>query len=312
MSFVYKGLKARYERHIVTQEEVDHQIEQLQQRNPRVAVVKDRATQRGDEVVLDYAGYCDGVQFQGGTAENQTLVLGSGAFIPGFEEQLLDKVPEEPIVVNVKFPEEYHAKELAGKDAQFHCTIHEIHVKTTYELDDIFAQEIGGCYTFDEFRQKLGEAMQDYTDQRGEMDLKDRLLRQAAETLALEISEEELQKAVDEQMQTLKAQLAQKGLSIEMYCQFMGTTEDALKEDAKPAAEQELRTRAAVEEIVRLENLTAEEEDIAEVCNAICRQNHMTMEELKPHYDEEMQAMVVRSVLTKKAMDLIREAAEVG
>ena len=130
MDFTYKGLKAQLDRHIITDEEVDQQIQRLQQQNPRIAVIKDRASQLGDEVVLDYAGFCDGEQFAGGTAEKQTLVLGSGMFIPGFEEQLVDKVPEEPVIVKVTFPEQYHSADLAGKDAEFHCVIHAIRIKT--------------------------------------------------------------------------------------------------------------------------------------------------------------------------------------
>jgi len=132
MSFVYKGLKAQLDRHIVTEEEINHQLQRLLQQSPRIAVIKDRPTEAGDEVVLDYAGFCDGVQFAGGTAENQTLVLGSGTFIPGFEEQLIDKVPEEPVTVHVTFPEQYHSADLAGMPAEFRCLIHEIRVKTPY------------------------------------------------------------------------------------------------------------------------------------------------------------------------------------
>ena len=128
MSFTYKGLKGRLSRHIVTGEEVDRQLQRLLQQNPRIASVTDRPTQLGDEVVLDYAGFCDGEQFPGGTAENQTLVLGSGQFIPGFEEQLVDKVVEEPVTVHVTFPQQYHAENLAGKPAEFRCTIHQIRV----------------------------------------------------------------------------------------------------------------------------------------------------------------------------------------
>ena len=224
MSFTYKGLEAQLNRHIVTDAEVDGQLQRLQQQNPRIAVIKDRATQLGDEVVLDYAGFCDGEQFAGGTAQNQTLVLGSGMFIPGFEEQLVDKVPEEPVTVQVTFPESYHAENLAGKAAEFRCTIHEIRVKTAYELDDVFAQEVGGCETFDQMRKKLAESLQEYVDQRGEMDLQDRLLQMAADTLELTITDKMLSDAQDEQMEALKAQLAQQGLTLEMYCQFMNTT----------------------------------------------------------------------------------------
>lgn len=311
MSFTYRGLKATLNRHIVTDAEIDRQMERLQQQYPRIAVIKDRPTQSGDEVVLDYAGFCDGQQFAGGTAEKQTLVLGSGTFIPGFEEQLLDKVPGEKVSVMVTFPEQYHAPELAGKEAEFRCVIHEIRVKTAYELDDVFAKEIGGCDTLEQMRKKLGESLQKYSDERGEMDLQDRLLRQAAETLALEPTEAQLSAEMDEQMNNLKAQLAQQGLSIEMYCQFMSTTEEQLREDARANAKASICTQAAIEQIVSLEGLEATEEDIGKAVALIARQNNMTLEQLKPYYDAQFEAAVVRSVLTTKVMGLIRDAAEV-
>ena len=311
MSFTYRGLKADLTKHIVTDAEVDRQIQRLQQQTPRIAVIKDRATQLGDEVVLDYAGYCDGVQFEGGTAQNQTLVLGSGMFIPGFEEQLVDKVPEEPILVQVTFPEQYHSEALAGKAAEFRCTIHEIRVKTQYELDDTFAQEVGGCYTFEEMKEQLKKSMQEYTDERGEMDLQDRLLRQAAATLDYTVDPQELEKAVTEQIANLEAQLAQQGLNLQMYCAFMKTTEEDLRKDAYPAAEAALRNYAAVDKIVELEKLEATQEEIGKALALICRQNNLTMEQLKDYYDAEFEAAVMKSVLTSKVMGLIREAADI-
>ena len=311
MEFTYRGLKAQLNKHTVTDAELDRQIQRLQQQNPRIAVIKDRPTQAGDEVVLDYAGFCEGEQFEGGTAQNQTLVLGSGMFIPGFEEQLLDKVPEEPVVVKVTFPKEYHAPNLAGKEAEFRCTIHEIRVKTQYELDDVFAQEVGGCYTFEEMRQQLRKSLQDYTDERGEMDLQDRLLRQAAATLDVTIPPEELETAVQEQLQNLEAQLAQQGLNLQMYCQFMNTTEEQLRKDAYPAAEAALRNMAAVDKIVELEQLEATQEELGEAIAIICRKNGVTVEQIKELYDEAFEKAVMRSVLTGKVMALIRDAADV-
>lgn len=311
MSFIYRGLKATLNRHIVTDAEIDRQLERLQQQYPRVAVINDRPTQQGDEVVLDYAGFCNGEQFPGGTAEKQTLVLGSGTFIPGFEEQLLDKVPGEEVWVEVTFPDAYHAKELAGKPAEFRCVIHEIRVKTPYELDDVFAKEVGGTDTFEQMREKLTQSLQSYCDERGEMDLQDRLLRQAAQTLEFNPSEAQMEAELDEQMNNLKAQLAQQGLSIEMYCSFMNTTEAQLREDARANAEASVRAQAAIELIVSLENLEATEEEIGQAVALIARQNNMTMEQLKPYYDAEFKAAVVRSVLTSKVMHLVRDAAEV-
>ena len=311
MEFVYRGLKAQLEHHTVTDEEVDRQMERLRRQNPRVATVTNRPAQLGDEVVLDYAGFCDGEQFAGGTAENQTLVLGSGMFIPGFEEQLVDRVPGEPVTVQVTFPTEYHAKELAGKAAEFHCVIHEIRVKTEHKLDDTFAKEVGRCDTFAEMRERLRASLQDYTDERGELDLRDRLIRQAAATLDFTPTEAELYAAVEEQIETLRAQLGQQGLTLEMYCQFLGSSEETLRDEARADAAQSLRIQAAVAKIAELEGLAADQEEIAEACAEICRQNHMTMEQLRPHYDAAFEAAVVRSVITRKVLALVRSAAVV-
>ena len=237
MSFTYKGLKAKLERHIITDEEVERNLNRMLQQNPRIAEITDRPTENGDEVVLDYAGFCDGEQFAGGTAQDQTLVLGSGMFIPGFEEQLLDKVPGEEVTVNVTFPKEYHAENLAGKEAQFQCKIKQIRVKTLYEMDDTFAREVGKCENMEQMREKMKQSLQSYSDERGEMDLQDSLLRQAAQTLEFTITEKMLAEAVEDQMRNLQAQLAQQGLSLQMYCQFTGSTEEQLREDAKPSAE---------------------------------------------------------------------------
>lgn len=312
MAFTYRGLKAEYDRHIVTPEEIQRQLVRLQQQNPRIAVITDRPTENGDEVVLDYAGFCDGVQFSGGTAEKQTLVLGSGSFIPGFEEQLLDKVVGEEVSVKVMFPSQYHAPDLAGKAAEFKCKIHEIRVKTAYELDDTFAREVGGCETMAEMEARMGESLQAYTDQRGEMDLQDRLLRMAADTLEFDPSEQQIEAEINEQIQNLSAQLAQQGLSLEMYCQFMSTTEEALRADARANAVASVRIQAAIELIASLENMEASKEEIGQAVAVIARQNNMTTEELKPYYDAEFEAAVVRSVLTSKVMKLIRDSAEIS
>ena len=311
MSFTYKGLKATLSKYTVTGEEIDRQIQRLREQTPRIALVEDRPTENGDEVILDYAGFCDGVQFPGGTGENQTLVLGSGMFIPGFEEQLLDKVPGEEVTVKVTFPTEYHAPELAGKDAEFKCVIHQIRIKTAYELDDTFAKEVGQCDTLEEMRQKLGQSLQKYSDERGEMDLQDRLLRQAADSLDFTATETEINEAVEQQLQNLAAQLAQRGLSLEMYCSFLNTTEETLRADVRPAAEASLRSAAAIDKVVELEKLVAEPEEIAEALALICRQNNMTMEQIKPHYNAELEQAIIHSVLTGKVMRLIRDAADI-
>ena len=311
MAFTYRGLTANFDRHIVTDSEVDQHLHRIQQQTPRITEITDRPTENGDEVVLNYAGFCDGEQFPGGTAENQTLVLGSGQFIPGFEEQLLDKVPGEEVIVKVTFPQQYHAENLAGKEAEFRCKILGVRIKSSYELNDEFAKEVGGCDTLEQMKGKLKESLQSYTDERGEMDLQDRLLQQAAATLDYTVDPNELEDAVEQQLRNMQAQLAQQGLSLDMYCSFMGITKEDLHKDTYPAAEAALRRDAAVAEIVRLENLEPTEQEIGEAIALICRQNNITVEEFKPYYDAEFEAAVKKSVLTSKVMQLIRDSATI-
>ena len=308
MEFTYRGLCAELSRHIITDEEVDRQIQRLQEQNPRIAVVKDRPTENGDEVVLNYAGFCDGVQFPGGTAEQQTLTLGSGMFIPGFEEQLIGAKVGDEVTVKVTFPQQYHSEDLAGKDAEFRCLVHEIRETSIYELGDEFAQSMG-FYTYEELREQVGESMQQYTDARGQMDLEDQLIRKVAEGFAFLPSEEMVKEAVEEQLENLKAQLAQQGLNLEMYTQFTGQSEDQMREDLRPEAVQNLRIRAAVAQIVELENIQATEEDINKALNEICAQNKITMEQLQEVYDDAFAEAVASNVKMRKAMILVRENA---
>ena len=309
MSFTYKGLEATYTRHRITDEELERQLERLRRQTPQVVPVTGRGAENGDTVELDYAGFCDGEPFAGGAAEHQSLVLGSGTFIPGFEEQLLGCRPGDKVTVRVTFPRPYHAEHLAGKAAEFRCAIHAVTRQSPHELGDGFARALG-LGSLEELRRELRKSLQDYADQRGRLDLEDRLLRQAADTLDFQPGEAELERAVEAQMETLGAQLARQNLTLEMYCQFTGKSETQLREDARPEALQALRLQAAVEEIARREQVAVTEEEVADALADICRQNHMTMEQLQGAYDEEF-AAVARSVRTRKVMALVREAAHV-
>ena len=311
MSFQYRGLKGEYEKHVVTEAEVDHRLKMLAQQNPKIIIVDNRAAQEGDEVVLDYAGFCDGVQFPGGTAEMQTLVLGSHTFIPGFEEQLIGHNVGDEVSVKVMFPAEYHAPDLAGKAAEFHCTIHQIRVKAEYQLDDEFAMEMGGCATFAEMKEQYAKAFQDYADNQSEMELQDNLLREAAKTLEYTPTDEEIEAELDTHLETLKGQLAEKGLNLEMYCQFAQTTVEQLRADARGNAVISLKIQKTIEKVVELENLVVSDEEMDAALEVICRQNNMSLDMLKPYIDEEFTAAVTRSVLMGKVMRLIRDAAEV-
>ena len=311
MSFTYLNLQGKLEHVDVTAEDIDRQLQRLLQANPRIEPVVGRAAALGDELVLDYAGFSEGVQFPGGTAEKQTLTLGSGMFIPGFEEQLVGANIGDDVTVTVTFPTEYHAPELAGKPAEFRCRVHEIRTHGTYEMDDTFAKEIGQCDTMEQMRKNMGKALQDYYNERAEQELRWQLMHQAAATVEEQPTDEELDRMVEAQMETLTAQLAQKGLTLEAYCQFAGSDEKKLREDMRPDALEAFRTQKAVEKIAQLENLTVTDEEMDAAIQRICADNHMSAEDLKPYFDNGFLTVVRQQMLRDKATEVVRRSARI-
>lgn len=311
MSFTYLNLQGKLEHVTATAEDIDRQLQRLLQANPRIIPVTGRAAALGDELVLDYAGFSEGVQFPGGTAEKQTLTLGSGMFIPGFEEQLVGTNIGDDVTVTVTFPTEYHAPELAGKNAEFRCHVHEIRTHDSYQLDDTFAKEIGQCENMEQMRENMGKALQDYYNQRAEQELRWQLMHQAAATVEEQPTDEELDRMVEAQMETLTAQLAQKGLTLEAYCQFTGSDKKKLREDMRPDALEAFRTQKAVEKIAQLENLTVTDEEMDAAIQRICADNHMSAEDLKPYFDNGFLTVVRQQMLRDKATEVVRRSARI-
>ncbi len=309
MAFTYKGLQAKLEKHLITDEEVAKHLQQLVQQSPKITEITDRPAQNGDELVLDYAGFCGGEQFAGGTAEKQTLTLGSGAFIPGFEEQLIGANIGDEVTVKVTFPEQYHAENLAGKAAEFKCKIHAIREKSAWELGDEFAKAVAGIDTLEQLKAELKANMQAYTDRQAEMELQDELLRMAADTLDATFTNDQIEKAMDEQLDAMKAQLGQSGLNLEMYCSFTGKTVEQIREETRGAAEAALRSQAAIDRIVLLEALTVEPYEFDEALAIIARQNRMTLEQLTPYRNSNFDQAVRNGVLQGKVMQFIRANA---
>lgn len=303
----YKGLRGRLERLTVSDAQVDRQIEELIEQNPQIIPVTDRPSRLDDEVVLDYSGTCDGVRFEGGTAENQVLTLGSGMFIPGFEDQLVGVRPGDAVDVRVTFPAQYHAGHLAGKDAVFHCVIHEIRQRRKYVPGDDFAREVFGLSDFEALKSRLREGMQTYADQQAREDLCIRLLNDAMADYECEVTPAQLDAAMDQQLRALEAQLARQGLTLDAYCQFTGKTRDQLREEHAPDARQAVRRQRAIAEIARAEAIQADEASVAEAIQEICRQNNLTIDQLSAHMTPEAQDAVVRNVITKKVLDRILE-----
>ena len=307
----YRGLKGTLERLIVSDRQVDRQIEQLIEQNPHRIPVTDRPSRMGDELVLDYAGYVDGEQFEGGTAENQLLVLGSDTFIPGFEAQLAGRNAGAEVDVHVVFPEQYHAAHLAGKPAVFKCKIREIRVRETYAPDDAFAREVAGLASFRELRERLREGLQAYSDRQAEADLRASLLDQLADRYGGEVTQEQLNRAADAQIKGMEAQLARQGLTLDAYCQFMSKTREQLREDCMPDARRAVIRQRIISDIARQEHIEADEESVAAAIRDLCEENGMTVEQLTHSLDEAAQNAIVRNVITEKVLERIRESAEI-
>ena len=307
----YKGLHAVREQLAVSESDIDRQIDKMIENSVRTIPVTGRKTQVDDEIVLDYAGETDGTFFDGGTAQKQTLVLGSGTFIPGFEEQLIGKDVGDDVDVTVTFPEKYHAEALAGKQAVFHCKIHEIRLRDKYKADDVFAREVGGCDSFAEFRAQVKQSMQDYIDRQSDDEVKDSLLNQLIDSFEFTPDEADVTRALDQVMENLENQLARQGLSTELYCQFMKKTYEALREEQRPVALKNLRREAVIDAIAKQEGIVPTEEAVAEMIEEICRKNRMSIKQLEPYMTPAFQAAVEKSVVTDKVLSLLMDSAEI-
>lgn len=307
----YRGLRAVREHLTVTDAQVDRQMENLLENRMKIIEVTDRPAQVDDELVLDYVGETDGNSFAGGTAQNQTLVLGSGMFIAGFEEQLIGRRAGEQVDVHVRFPDAYHAPQLAGKDAVFHCTIHQIRLKERYRPDDTFAREVGGCSSYSQFRENIRRALQDYADAQSEAEVKESLLNQVCDSAQFEPAQDRIDAALELEMRSLERQLARQGLNLEQYLHFMNKTRAQLRQDCLPSARRNVERQMAVAEIARIEGICADEAGIARKLSEICEENNLSLEQLQGQMDEAFQAAVTQSVVTDKVLDFLMAQARV-
>ena len=251
----YKGLKVDKVSTRVTQKEVDEEIEKERERNARTIEVTDRAVQDKDEVTLDFEGFVDGVAFEGGKGEDYPLTIGSGSFIPGFEEQLIGAEIDKEVEVNVTFPKEYHSEELAGKDATFKCTVHTIKAKELPELDDEFASEVSECETMDAYRAEVKKNIKERKERTGKEKKENQAVDQAIENAQMDIPEAMIEFQVRQMADDFARRIQQQGLTVEQYFQFTGMTAEKMLEEMRPQAEKSIKTRLVLEAIVKAENI---------------------------------------------------------
>ena len=304
----YAGIEVEKNVVAVTDEDVNKEIQVIRERNSREIEITDRAAEMGDTTVIDFEGFCDGVAFDGGKGTDYSLKLGSGSFIPGFEEQVAGKNIGEEFDVNVTFPEEYHAADLAGKPAVFKVTIHSITNVELPELDDDFAKDVSEFDTFDEYKADLKAKIEKRHEAAADNAVEEKLVEALIEKLEADIPEAMFVNETENFVRDYDNRLRSQGLDLGTYFKYTGLTLDNLREQMRPQAERQVKARLALEKIAELENLEATEEDINGEYENIANAYGVELEQVKASIDAEA---IAADMKVKKAMDLVKEKAVV-
>nr|WP_296956913.1 trigger factor [uncultured Mediterraneibacter sp.] len=309
----YKGLKVDKTSTRVTQKEVDEEIQKERERNARTVEVTDRAVEDKDEVTLDFEGFVDGEAFEGGKGENYPLTIGSGSFIPGFEEQLIGAEIDKETEVKVTFPEDYHAKDLAGKEAVFKCTVHAIKAKELPELDDEFASDVSEkAETMDAYRAEVKANIKARKEREGKEKKENQAVEQAVANAEMDIPEAMIDLQAKQQADDFARRIMQQGMSVEQYFQFTGLTEEKMMEELKPQAEKRIRTRLVLEAVVAAENIEVSDERLDEELQKMADSYQMEVEKLKEFMGENEKKQMKEDIAVQDAVTLITDAAVEG
>ena len=303
----YKELKATKKKVEATKEEIEQRISDLMERNARLVSVEDRAAQNGDITVIDFEGFVDGVAFQGGKGENYELTLGSGQFIPGFEEQVVGHSVGEEFDVNVKFPTEY-TPELADKDAVFKIKLHEIKVKELPELDDEFAQDAADCDTVDELKKSIEKEIKEHKEEENDREIESQLLEKLAENVKGEIPECMYDTEIDNQIRDIDYRLSMQGMNFEMYLQYSGMTIEQYKENMKDGAVKNVKIRLALEAVAKAEGLEISDDELNEEYKKFAERYQMEEEKIRELVPAEG---LKKDLLNEKAVKFVKDNAKI-
>ena len=263
-------------------------------------------------MIIDYAGFVDDFQFPGGTAENQPLTLGSGMFIPGFEEQLLGAKAGDKVDVKVTFPTEYHAPELAGKEAVFHCTVHAVQTKDVPELNDAFARQFNGISSLEDMKAQLKVQLQAYADQYAQNKARDELLKELVKQVEdVTFDEAEVKQEIDIAVEGFARQLEQRGMTLEAYLEAVGRTREEMDAELRPQAEDTIKARMALNEVCRLEGLTVTQAEVDQAYADVAAMYRVSVQEVKDAYGQDNDEKLRKDVMLKKAIAVLEANAEI-
>ncbi|MBD8086912.1 trigger factor [Limosilactobacillus sp. c11Ua_112_M] len=305
----YKGMEVPKQDTTVSDADVDAELEKKRQQQAELVLKEDKPAEKGDTVVIDYEGSIDGKKFDGGSADNYSLELGSGSFIPGFEDQLIGHNTDDDVDVKVTFPEDYHAKDLAGKEAIFKVKVHEIKEKQLPELDDDFAKDVDeDVDTLAELKDKTKKELQENKDNQAKAAIEDSAINAAVENAEIQdIPQSMLDEDTNRQMQQYLAGMQQQGISPQMYFQITGTKEDDLKKQFAADAEQRVKTNLVLEAIVDDADLAATEDEIKAEISDLAKQYGMKEDQVKNALSEDM---LTHDIKIRKAVDLVADSAK--
>ena len=302
----YKGIAAVREEVKVAEEAIDAEINKALEGQARETEVTDRAAAMGDEVVFDFDGYVDGVAFDGGKSENYELKLGSGAFIPGFEDQIVGKAIGENFDVNVTFPADYHADNLAGKEAVFKCLIHAIKVRELPELDDEFVKDVSEFDTVAEYRADIAAKLQAEADKAEDAKVDAQVMDKLVETLEADIPEVMFETELDAMVRDYETRLRYQGLDLDMFMKYTGQTIETMKEQFRPQAEKQVKTRLALEAVAKAENFEATAEEIEAEYAKIAEAYSIGVDKVRESIAADA---IAADIVVGKAAQLIRDTA---
>lgn len=306
----YKGVEVPKADLEVTDEEVEAELKKEQEKNSRRVTVEDRAVENGDIVTLDFEGFVDGVAFEGGKGENYPLTIGSNAFIPGFEEQLIGAKAGEAVEVNVTFPEEYQAKELAGKAAVFKCQIHKIEAKELPALDDEFAKDVSEFDTMDAYRADIKKNLETRKADAAKRAKEDAAVEKAVENAQMDIPEAMIETQVRQQVNDFAARMQAQGLSMQDYMKYTGSTIEMMQDQMRPQAEKRIRTRLVLEKVAETENIEVSDERMNEEIAKMAEAYKTDVEKLKEAMGDFEKEQMKKDIAVQDAVTLIADAAK--
>lgn len=301
----YKGVEVEVTKAEVTEEEIAGELKKEQENNSRTIDVDDRAVENGDMITLDFEGFVDGEAFEGGKGTDYPLTIGSNSFIPGFEEQLVGAVIGEEKDVNVTFPEDYHANDLAGKAAVFKCNVKAIKVKELPELDDEFAKDVSEFDTLEEYKKDIAQKLKERKEDVAKREKEDKVVDAIIENAQMDIPEAMIEFQVRQMADDFARRIQQQGLTVEQYFQFTGMTAEKMMEEMRPQAEKSIKTRLVLEAIVKAENIEVSDERVEEELTKMAEAYQMEVEKLKEFMGENEKKQIKEDLAVQEAITLL-------